>query len=82
MLTNQDHPDDEQFVSIGGYVPSDAERLFDALTGAHVEFRADFNDGIRPGLQQSFGQYAKVRIFVDRDKVTEVTKIQTELFMG
>ena len=71
-------PDDEHFISIGGYRTSDAERLFEALTEARIEFRAHFNDGIFPGIaQHSFGQYARVRIFVDRDKVAEVTKIQT-----
>jgi hypothetical protein len=70
-----------QFVSIGDYTPPDAERLLDALTRAHIEFQVECDDGIRPDfLQRGFGEYAKVRVFVDHEKLTEVGKIQEQLF--
>jgi len=78
----QKHQSDDQLISIGGYTPSDAERLLDALAQAHIEFRVECDDGIRPdlALQWSFGEHARIRVFVHRGKVTEVREIQARLF--
>jgi hypothetical protein len=71
---------DDQFISIGVYTSSDAERLLNALERARIEFQIDCDDGIRSGsLQQSYGQRARIHVFVRRQKVTEVAEIQSHL---
>jgi len=73
---------EEQFVSIGDYSAPDAERLLDALTRARFKFEIECDDGIRFGASKMgrFGQFAKVRVFINRGQIPEVTKIQTSLF--
>ena len=72
---------DDRFRLIGQYTPRDADRFLSALEDAKIEFEIECDDGIRFGsLPGSFGQNAKVRVFVDRARVQEAMKVQTGLF--
>ena len=76
-------PDTSDFVSIGAFGPHDARRFMAALALAHIEFRADFDDGIvreAGSLHRGFGMDAQISLFVDANTLPEVGKIQTELF--
>jgi hypothetical protein len=76
-------PDTFDFVSIGDFSPRDARRFMAALASAHIEFRAEFDDGIvreTGSLHRGFGMDAQISLSVDAQKLPEVEKIKTELF--
>lgn len=76
-------PEKFDFVWIGDFILRDAKRLMAALASAHIEFRAEFDDGIdrRSGsLARSFGMSAKVGLSVDAKKLSEVEAIKTDRF--
>ena len=76
-------PDQFDFVPIGEFVLRDGKRLMAALASAHIEFRAEFDDGIdrqAGSLHRGFGMSAHVSLSVDAAKLAEVEAIQTELF--
>ena len=72
----------EEFVSIGGYAPPEAERLLEALTAAQIKFQIGCDDGIHGSLSKfgTFGGYAKIRVFIDRKQIPKATHIQKTLF--
>ena len=72
----------EEFVSIGGYAPPEAERLLEALTAAQIKFQIGCDDGIHGSLSKfgTFGQLAKIRVWIDPAEAERVEKIQTHLF--
>jgi hypothetical protein len=76
-------PDGVDFVSIGDLSPRDAGRLMAALASAHIEFGAEFDDGIVReifSLHRGFGMHAQIGLFVDTKKLDEVEEIQAGLF--
>ena len=76
-------PDEHDFVSIGDFNPHDARRFLAALALAHIEFRAEFDDGIVKeigSLHRGFGMDAHISLSVDAKKLPEVERIRTELF--
>jgi len=74
-------PGEADFAMLGDYSPGDGRRLLAALASSHIEFRAQFDDGIRTGaLGPNFGAYARVRIFVDRKRLAQADEIQNTLF--
>jgi hypothetical protein len=72
----------ERFLCIGDYGPPDAERLLQALCSAHVVFEIECDDGIRRcgSTFGSFGDQAKIRVWIDPAETKRVTKIQTRVF--
>ncbi len=74
--------DDSHFASIGNFSPPEAQRLFDALEQAAIDFRAKFDDGIDSSaiVQRSFGLDAQIDVFVDPEKLAEAEAIRRSLF--
>lgn len=76
-------PETVDFVSIGDFSLRDAKRFLAALASAHIEFRAEFDDGIARetgSLHRGFGMSAQIGLFVDAKKIPEVEEIQARLF--
>ena len=75
--------DINDFVPIGAFLLPDAKQLMAALASAHIEFRAEFYDGISRtsgSLAPGYGMSARVYLSVDDKKLPEVEAIQTRLF--
>lgn len=71
------------FEFIGNFILRDAKPLMAALALAHIEFHAEFNDGIdrRTGsLHRGFGMSAHIGLSVDAKKLSEVEEILTRVF--
>ena len=70
MEASAPDPEDDGSVSIGGFSPHDSRRLFAALAVAHIEFRAEFFDGITPGtIGFGDGNNARINVSVDRENL-------------
>ena len=74
-------PDEERFVSVGGFRPHDAKKMLARLAEAKIDFRAEFDDGISPGsIGSSEGTKAYINIFVEREKTAAAKQIEADLF--
>lgn len=81
-MSPKDQPDGENLLPIGDYRPPEAERLLDALIRANIKFEIECDDGIRFAARRfgSFGNRAKISVWIDAKETKRVRKIQADLF--
>jgi len=75
-------PNEPHFVSIGDFSSRDANRLLAAFTDAAIAFQIECDDGIYsypPTNAPNFGVAARIRIFVDRERLDEVQKLEANV---